>query len=75
MTKDDCPLFGSHKFFVFKTYEAFEPYKFSTLNVGSMLDVDFWEGVDNLPTLYEKVEYAVLGCNCSAVVKMRVKEG
>jgi hypothetical protein len=56
MTKDDCPLFGSHKFFVFKTYEAFEP-------------------LHNDVTLYEKVEYAVLGCNCSAVVKMRVKEG
>jgi hypothetical protein len=56
MTKDDCPLFGSHKFFIAKTYDVYEP-------------------VVTHKNLYEKVEYAVLGCNCSAVVKMRVKEG
>jgi hypothetical protein len=60
-TTKDCPLNdGNHRYFLFKTYEVFEP----VLNQGSLYGGE---------QIYEKVEYAILGCNCSSVVKTKVK--
>lgn len=57
--EDICPINNDrHRYFIFKTYDVFEP-----VNLGT--------GHDNI---YEKVEYAVLGCNCSSVIRKRVKE-
>lgn len=56
-----CPLnSGDHRYFLFKSYEAFEP----VINQGSL---------NGNNQIYEKVEYAILGCNCSSVVKTKVK--
>jgi hypothetical protein len=47
-----------HKFFVFQVKADFQP-----------LPLD-----ENGKQLYERYEYAVLGCNCGKVVKTKVKE-
>lgn len=47
-----------HRYFIFKTFEAFEP---TVVGQGGV-------------QLYEKTEYAVLGCNCGSVVKEEVKQ-
>lgn len=61
-TQDLCPSTdnGNHRYFIFKVVEVFEPYTF--------------KNGDNNPNLYEKVEYALLGCNCSSVIKQKVKQ-
>ncbi len=59
LTPDYCPLSDiGHKYFIYKTYETYEQTKYKTS--------------DGTP-LYQKVEYASLGCNCSSVVRRRIK--
>lgn len=63
-----CPLNGdNHRYFVFKTTSEFVP-----------VDTDKVVYREDYPgpvvQLYEKVEYAVLGCNCGSVIKTEVKE-
>jgi hypothetical protein len=63
---DLCPISdtGNHRYFIFKVVEVFEPYT-GTYSVAPL-------GVQG--PLYEKVEYAVSGCNCGSAVKQRVKQ-
>ncbi len=57
---DECPLNPSgHKFFLFK---AFETYEFHS------------NGLVTGTPLYQKIEYAVLGCNCGRVIRTNIKE-
>lgn len=51
-----------HRYFIFKTYDSYIPYGKDLIDI--LPDVQ----------LYEKVEHAVLGCNCVSVIKMKVKE-
>jgi hypothetical protein len=67
-----------HKFFIYETKMAFEPF---VLNLPPMDDkeyIKFWQAVSAaLPAnLYERVEYVVLGCSCGNVIRKRmVTEG
>lgn len=55
---------GDHRYFVFKTFEVFEPVNSD----------DVMEAKEQIPRqFYEKVEYAVLGCNCGSVIKKVVE--
>lgn len=49
-----------HRYFIFKTEVAYEKCGAMAIR-GLMRDV------------FEKVEYAILGCNCGSVIKERVK--
>jgi len=49
-----------HKFFLFETRQAFEPFQFET-------------NIQHTPQLYQRIEYAVLSCNCGEVIKRKVK--
>lgn len=53
-----------HKFFIFQVKADFSP---ATDYLYSSEDKDH-------RTLYERVEYAILGCNCGKVVKTKVIE-
>ncbi len=53
------------KFFIFEVKAAFEPTTIDSYNN---------ELPPYFPTLYERVEYAILGCNCGAVSKKRVEK-
>lgn len=58
-----CPISGdNHRYFIFKTYEEFVPQIQVSLTAKAAS-----------PQLYEKVEKAVLGCNCGSVIKTKVK--
>jgi hypothetical protein len=59
-----CPISGDqHRYFIFKTFEVFEPY---------ILD----NNKEEAPVLlYQKNEYAILGCNCGSAIKTTVKKG
>jgi hypothetical protein len=59
-TQDLCPIndSGNHRYFIFKVVEVFEP---STNHVNR-----------DSAILYEKVEYAVSGCNCGSAIKQKV---
>jgi hypothetical protein len=52
-----------HRYFIFKTYDSYEP----------VVDIDL-EATGKQGKFYQKIEYAVLGCNCGSVIKMKVKE-
>lgn len=59
-----CAINGdNHRYFVFKTMVEFVPYQSEAGLVT----------LDKKP-LYERVEYAYLGCNCGSSVKSKVKE-
>lgn len=47
-----------HRFFIFETKVAFEKFDSSA-------------HPDN--DLYERIEYAILGCNCGEVIKRKIK--
>lgn len=65
MSTTDCPLNeAGHRYFIYKTFEVYEP-----------LYSDTYAMQDSPAQLYEKVEYAVMGCNCSATVKRKIKNG
>jgi hypothetical protein len=46
-----------HKFFLFETKAAFEP-------------IDLGTGHDDI---YQRIEYAIMACNCGEVIKRKVK--
>lgn len=48
-----------HRYFIFKTFETYELFE---------AKANPWTNKQ----LYEKVEYAVLGCNCGSVVRQKV---
>lgn len=66
--EDLCPISdtGNHRYFIFKVVEVFEPFK---------LPADFaaWSK-DRFVQLYEKVEYAISGCNCGSAIRQKVKQ-
>lgn len=75
--EDLCPSTdnGNHRYFIFKVVEVFEPYKFTPINViVNDEEIDVWDHVENIPTIYEKVEYAISGCNCGSSIKQKVKQ-
>ena len=51
-----------HKYFTFKHVTTFEPTENETLQRQSPV------------TLYERVEYAIMSCNCGQAIKTRIKE-
>lgn len=59
--QDPCPNSDTnvHRYFVFKVVDVFEPYQRTD---------------PAIPVLYEKVEYALLGCNCGSTLKQRVEQ-
>ena len=63
--QDTCPVTdsGNHRYFIFKAVEVFEPF----------IDIDL-EATGKNGKYYEKVEYAISGCNCGSVVKQKVKQ-
>jgi hypothetical protein len=65
-SKNLCPISdtGNHRYFIFKAVEVFEPLQVSLAADGP---------ADLKHTFYEKVEYALLGCNCGSVIKQKVK--
>lgn len=66
--KDDlCPIndTGNHRYFIFKVVEVFEPLSVSLAADGP---------ADLKHTFYEKVEYAISGCNCGSSIKQKVKQ-
>lgn len=72
--KDLCPTTdnGNHRYFIFKVVEVFELYKGSY----DGLPIDATGARDGKlgTTLYEKIEYAISGCNCGSSIKQRVKQ-
>ena len=50
------------KFFIFQVRTEYEP----------VVDIDL-ETTGKQGKFYEKVEYAILGCNCGSVIKTKVK--
>lgn len=70
----DCPLNPmGHKFFVYKTFVSYEAHMFTFDNdgtgVGNAINNAILQFIDAQPTLYERIEYAILSCNCSATVR------
>lgn len=64
MNNDICPISGDqHRYFIFKVVEAFEPVE-STIGRSEA----------NGGTYYQKVEYALMGCNCGSAIKKRVEQ-
>jgi hypothetical protein len=62
---DYCPFSGQeHKYFIFKTFEMYEP---ATGYIYAPEDKDH-------RTLYDKKEYAVLGCNCGSVIRKEIQK-
>ena len=56
-----CPITGSyHKYFMFSTKSEFEP----VIDSDELLKPD--------QQLYRRVEYAILNCNCTSVIKKRI---
>lgn len=79
---DYCPLnpSGDHRYFIFKTVEVFETYtppvgiysaviSNKELAVKNDREVEKWFSTQ----LYQKKEYAILGCNCGSAIKKEVK--
>lgn len=73
----------THKYYLFETKTAFELYtmpvamysailndKDIALNKDKDLAIEAWFG---LP-LYERVEYAIMSCNCTHVKKVRINQ-
>lgn len=56
-----CPVTGSyHKYFVYSTKTDFEP----------VTDPEICDLSDT--QLYKRVEYAILNCNCTSVIRKQV---
>lgn len=69
-----CPTTGDfHRYFIFETKNGYEPIQVEVVT-GVKAGILSREGTTELRTLYEKVEYAVLGCNCGSVIKQKVKQ-
>lgn len=51
------PAEHEHRYFIFKTYDCYEPFE-----------------KQKVLQTYIKIEYAILGCNCGSVIKMKVQE-
>lgn len=68
-TQDLCPISdtGNHRYFIFKVVEVFEPVKVYVAE-------DDNPNMMSYRNLYEKVEYAISGCNCGSAVRQRVKQ-
>lgn len=75
-TQDLCPISdtGNHRYFIFKVVEVFEPYKIPEDYLIHDEVKEFVEQFNKTDTLYQKVEYAVSGCNCGSAVRQRVKQ-
>lgn len=60
-TQDLCPIndSGNHRYFIFKVVEVFEP-----IETGAV--------THEYGQLYQKLEYAVSGCNCGSAIKQKV---
>jgi hypothetical protein len=74
---DLCPVndSGRHRYFIFKTIELFEPYHFTNdYPKGSVGSARVTWFIENSPTLYQKVEYAIFGCNCGSAIKKQIKQ-
>jgi hypothetical protein len=73
-TQDLCPIndSGNHRYFIFRVVEVFELYKGSY----DGLPIDATGARDGKlgTTLYEKVEYAISGCNCGSAMRQKVKQ-
>lgn len=67
--EDFCPVTdnGNHRYFIFKVVEVFEP-------VGKIETAVNTSDHRTAPQLYEKVEYAISGCNCGSAIRQRVKQ-
>lgn len=65
--QDLCPIndSGNHRYFIFKVVEVFEVAPTSDHSN---------ESIAKGRLLYEKVEYAISGCNCGSSIKQRVKQ-
>jgi hypothetical protein len=66
--KDLCPLntSGDHRYFIFKSIEVFVPFK-TPENWAA------WD-TDKFVQLYQRIEYATMGCNCGSAIKTEVKQ-
>lgn len=61
--EDLCPITGqAHRYFIFKTFEGYEP----TMT----LELD----KPTTDLAYYKREFAILGCNCGSVIKIKVQD-
>lgn len=60
---------SNHRYFIFRTVDIFEPITLEDLNVDMQLPMNY-----KAPILYEKVEYAISGCNCGNAIKQVVKK-
>jgi hypothetical protein len=76
-----CPINGdNHRYFVHSTKVEFEPSKTNNQNFTAkgegLKDEVLVKMFDYLNTrqLYERIEYAMLGCNCGSVIKSKVKD-
>lgn len=75
MTDADCPLNPlGHKYFLFQTKTDYELMEYIIDDGITARTVAQHEFVKRLPPLYQKIEYAILSCNCSAVVRVRVRK-
>lgn len=71
MTDADCPLNpAGHKYFTYAIKTDYEPMEY-TIDSNSVAVAEF---IDHLPELFRKVEYAILSCNCSSVLRVRVRK-
>ena len=61
-----------HKYFIHEVRTAFEPVvpPVEPITDEAATVCEYIKAHD----LYERVEYAVLGCNCGSVIKQRVKQ-
>lgn len=71
--EDLCPINdnGNHRYFIFRVVEVFEPIGLDDLDIDMHL-VELFELYKG-STLYEKIEYAISGCNCGSSIKQKVK--
>jgi hypothetical protein len=67
--KDLCPMnsSGEHRYFMFKISEVFVPFEGKNKSVSTQLEL-------KNTCLYEKKEYATMGCNCGSAIKSEVKQ-
>lgn len=66
----ECPINGGqdHRYFCFKTYTTYEPVPIEKV----VYRADYPDM--RATQLYEKVELAILSCNCGSTVSKRVHE-
>ncbi len=67
MSKTTCPNTpdGKHRYFIFKTFETHELIDPAYYTVATIITIP----------IYQKMEYALLGCNCGTVIKRVIKDG